>query len=296
MSQNLNIFIVIVQYNQASDTLACLKSLESDLSEGTKIIVVDNDSNEPDRKAVADYSLRNGNIKFIETGKNLGYTGGNNAGIKYALENGADYIFILNNDTIIKPGTVRELVNYAKNHPKIGIVSPGVDELGAVFYGGKIYWFKPELEHNYNKNGGPLKSKNTYLSGVALMVKKEVFNKIGMFDDRFFLYFEDVDFSVRARKEGYDLAVDSSVSIMHNISRSAGKLGSPKILRYHYRNSHLFNSKHAPIYIRWLLPFWSLSIIIRQAVKIILSKNTAASRAILQGVFDYYRGKFGIIS
>ncbi len=129
-----------------------------------------------------------------------------------------------------------------------------------------------------------------------MFVNKKVFEKIGMFDERYFLYFEDADFCVRARRAGFKLTVASDAIVRHNPSSSTSKLGAALLLRYHYRNAHLFNMKNAPFKIKVLLPFWSIWIIIKQAIKILLMKNIMASKAILNGVLDFYRSRFGKIS
>ncbi len=242
-------------------------------------------------------------FELITNKENLGYAGGNNIGIRYALENGADYVFILNPDTTVKSNLLAKLAETAKKNPKAGIVGPAINEGDKVIYCGEIEWLKPELSH---RNIKPLPRRqagktcnlksNLYVPGAAMSVSKKVFEKIGMFDERYFLYFEDADFCVRARRAGFKLAIAPDVIVHHNPSSSTSKLGAALLLRYHYRNAHLFNMKNAPFKVKILLPFWSIWIIIKQAIKIFVRKDIIISRAILSGVSDFYRGRFGKIS
>jgi GT2 family glycosyltransferase len=100
---------------------------------------------------------------------------------------------------------------------------------------------------------------------------------------------------VRARRAGFKLTIAPDAVIHHNPSSSTSKLGAALLLRYHYRNAHLFNMKNAPFGIKILLPFWSIWIIMKQAAKIFVRKNSIASWAILSGVLDFYKGRFGKI-
>ena len=246
-------------------------------------------------------------FKLIESKANLGYAGGNNLGIKYALENGADYVFILNPDTTVRNNFLTKLVAAADKNPRAGIIGAAIDEGDEVIYCGEIKWLKPELEHSLLQTTNPEKASgprgltgyklqtNQYIPGAAMLIRKKVFEKIGMLDERYFLYFEDADFCVRARRAGFKLIVAPGAVVYHNPSSSTSKLGAALLLRYHYRNAHLFNLKHAPFWTKISLPFWSIWIIIKQILKISIGKNTAVSRAILSGVLDFYRCRFGKI-
>jgi hypothetical protein len=234
-------------------------------------------------------------FKLIENRSNLGYAGGNNIGIQYALESGADYILILNPDTTVKNNLLTKLIGAAKKNPRAGIIGTAVNEGNRMIYCGEIKWLKPELEHSILKPVTRNLKSNFYILGAAMLVSKKVFEKIGIFDERYFLYFEDADFCVRARRAGFKLAVAPDAVVYHNPSSSTSKLGAALLLRYHYRNAHLFNMKNAPFKVRILLPFWSIWIIMKQAIKILLRRNIQTSKAILSGVLDFYKGRFGKI-
>lgn len=210
----LKVFVVILNFNGAKTLQNCLAAVFQSDYPGLEVIVVDNNS--------TDGSLEEARIKyskahFIKNSKNVGFSKGNNVGIRYALEKFADLVFILNNDTVIEKTTISDLVRTASMNKRIGITSPvilGSDNNSIWFAGGKIDWNKMRTVHETEKLSS-LPYSTQYLSGCAMLVKKEVFKEIGLFDERFFLYYEDADFSLRARKAGFDLIVDPSAHIRH---------------------------------------------------------------------------------
>ena len=128
-----------------------------------------------------------------------------------------------------------------------------------------------------------------------MLIKKEVIKKIGLLDERYFLYFEDADYCVLARKADYELVIVPEARVDHAVSTSTNQLGSALLLRYHFRNAHLFNLKNGPWYVKLALPFWSFFIIIKQLIKLALGRNTQISKAILSGVLDFYKNNLGKI-
>jgi hypothetical protein len=292
--------IVVLQYNNSRDTIRCLESVKELNWQDFEVVVVDNASEIQHFNATrlfVESQERAGERRFklIINEDNFGYAGGNNVGIKYALENGADYALILNPDTTVSKNLLKGLIRAAEKRKTVGIVGSAVRERNKVVYCGEIEWLKSELSHSQLYPRHRTLNANQYIPGSAMLVKKEVFEKTEGFDEKYFLYFEDADFCVRAQKAGFKLAVVPDVSVRHNPSSSTSALGSALLLRYHYRNALLFNAKNAPWRAKILLPFWSLFIIIKQAVKILLGINPQVSRAILNGVIDFYKKRFGKI-
>lgn len=291
--------IVVLQYNNADDTVKCLKSV-LDLNYGNfEVVVIDNFSNSENilrlENFISSLSLQ---VKLIISEKNLGYSGGNNLGVKYALENNADYVWILNNDSKVEKDCLLKLINVGETDKEIGILGPAINEGSRVAYGGIIKWLRPELQHNYESTASHQSlATNYYIPGAAMLIRFDVIRIIGLLDERYFLYFEDAEYSMRAKKAGWKLKIVTNALIYHTVSSSTRYLGAPKLLRYHYRNAHLFNSDHGPEWAVILLPLWSLLIIIKQLAKIIfLPAKRAVSRAILSGVLDFYFGRYGEIA
>jgi len=282
---------VILQYNNSQDTIKCLASVLKSNYENFSIIVVDNSSNPDHLKNTGEFVKNQLNIELIESPVNTGYAGGNNLGFKKSIKNRAEYLFVLNNDTSIEADTLSTLVKEAQLKKNKSIIAPVIKESKRKIYGGTINWLKSELSHIED-----LSNKNPdYLTGAGLLIPKEIIKKTKGFDERYFLYFEDADFCLRAKKEGFDLDVCRNSFIQHEVSSSTKKLGSSTVLRYHIRNSHLFNSIHAPWYFRVFLPIWSSKILIKQFVKLIIGINKEESKAIIKGVSDFYKGKWGKI-
>jgi GT2 family glycosyltransferase len=236
-------------------------------------------------------------FKLIINEKNLGYAGGNNVGIKYALENGADFILILNPDTTVGKNLLNRLVKTMKSHKRIGILQPAIKEGKPTFYGGgPIKWINIRQPQSTIIPRSVTMKEGLYVMGSAMFIRKEVVEKVGLFDERYFLYFEDADYSLRARRAGYKLGIEKGALIDHGASASASSLGPPLLLRYHYRNAHLFNWENGPWYVKIALPLWPLWVTIKQLLKIALvPSKREVSKAILGGIADFYRHRFGKI-
>lgn len=295
------ISIVVLQFNNSRDTIRCLESVKELNWQNFEVVIVDNASEIQHLNNIrlfveSQEKIGERRFKLIASRSNLGYAGGNNLGIKYALENGADYILILNPDTTVGKNLLKGLVRAVEKRKAVGIIGPATKEKGRTVYCGKIFWLRPELEHVAIKPRKGVLGKDFYIPGSAMLVRREVFEKVGGFDEKYFLYFEDADFCMRARKAGFKLVIMPDVLIRHKVSSSTSDLGSVILLRYHYRNALLFNWKNGPWYIKIALFPWSRFVIIKQAVKILLRKNVPISRAILNGTLDFYRGRFGKIT
>ena len=230
------ISIIVLQYNKSEYTLRCLESVAKLNYPNYEVIVVDNASETKHLKNVEYWIDLNQakSYKLIDNSSNLGYGAGNNVSIKHALKNGADYVLILNNDTVIAP-------DFLDNIPDADISGPTIH---------KIKWLYPQGFPN-----GDISDKNSYISGSAILVKKEVFEKIGLIDESYFLYFEDADFCFRARRAGFLLS-GSTTKLIHNESATVREMGLEKKLLLNARNARKFFSRFAPWYIRLLLPFW----------------------------------------
>lgn len=293
--------IIILQYANSEDTQRCLDSVKELEYPNYRIIVVDNASSLKhfnSTRLFIETGQKTGyaNFEIIQSKSNLGYSGGNNIGIKQALKYDADYIFILNPDTFVEKDSLTKLVKACESTKNIGICGPAISENGQVVAGGEIEWLKPELHHISAREEQIGKTK-IYIPGAAMLIKKEVIEKIGLLDERYFLYFEDGDYCLRAQNAGYVLKIIPEALVYHRPSSSTSSLGVPLLLRYHFRNALLFNLKNGPIWAKIALPFWSFLIIIKQIFKCIMrpEKREIAS-AIMAGVVDFYKRRFGKVN
>jgi hypothetical protein len=236
-TNNEKVYIIILNWNQKNDTLECLDSLQKTTYRNYKIVVVDNGSIDNSQKEVKNLYPE---VVLIENKTNLGYAEGNNTGIRYALKQGADYIFILNNDTIIDKEALNFLVKEAKKDRNTGIVGPVV-----YFYNNpnRIQSAGEMFDKNWNhiSPGIVVSSEDiSYISGCAMLVKKEVFEKIGFFDPQFFMYWEETDFCYRAKKAGFKITIAPQAKVWHK----GGMSSTPLITYYMTRNKLLFLKKH----------------------------------------------------
>ncbi len=279
----------------------CLESVKELDYQNYNVIVVDNASEvrhvNSIRFFVENQTGAAGKFRLITSRSNLGYSGGNNLGIKSALKHDAHYVLILNPDTIVQKNLLSEMVASAESNGSVGLVSSPISEAGGVVYGGEVQWLKPELRHISSPPPDQRLPGGYYIVGACMLIKREVIKRIGLLDERYFLYFEDADYCSRATKAGYKLKIVRNLVVDHNASASTRSLAPALLLRYHFRNAHLFNFKNSPLWAKFALPFWSVFIIIKQLVKLlIMPQKREISRAILAGVQDFYRGHFGRIN
>ena len=241
-------------------------------------------------------------VKLIRNDQNLGFSGGNNVGIREAIKNSAEWVLLLNNDTWVEKDFIYRL--RAVLEVKTGILGIPLKEESGVACAGEIDWLRSTLRHvymderqgeRYKKNIDNLSAGRYYTIGGGVAISRDVLDKIGLLDENYFLYFEDVDYSIRARNNNIPISFTDHTMIYHSASATTKKLGSPLLLRYHYRNALYFNWKNGPWYIKLAVWLWSFWIIKKQLFKMMFLYKREESRAILNGVFDFYKGRMGKI-
>jgi GT2 family glycosyltransferase len=238
------------------DTSECLGSLSKITYPNARVIVVDNGSRDGQAgvlRAAFPWA------EVLETGENLGFTGGNNVGIRHALAAAADYVLCLNNDTVVDPGFLEPLVQALEDRPDAGMAVSKIffyDHPEEVWYAGAVCHL--DLKH-LAKYGGPAwhlqeadqdKGETPFetqvATGCALLLRATALSRLGGFDDRFFAYFEDVELSLRAEKLGIKRLVVPASRVWHKESRSTGGPMSPTVTFYLVRNTCLLADLHAP--------------------------------------------------
>jgi GT2 family glycosyltransferase len=251
---------VILNTNRRQDTLACLDSLRLNNYSNLQIFVLDNNSQDGSREAISSLHPQ---VELVELQKNHGYAGNNNVGIEIALKQGAKWIFVLNEDTILDPGCVTSLIKVGERDSGIGIVGPMVyhsDEPETIQSAGGLlgrFWQslhrgKDEVDRGQFSKPAPVE----WISGCAIMVRREVIEQVGMIDPRFFIYWEETEWCMRASKAGWKIMHVPQAKVWHKgVQRSY----QPKPSFYYYatRNHFLVLAKHrAPVrvWIYHLLP------------------------------------------
>jgi hypothetical protein len=245
------IAVIILTWNRVDDVTTCLESFSCVKYPNLEVIVVDNASGD---ETVPTVRARFPWITLIVNDDNLGYVGGNNVGIKYALERDADYVFILNSDTKMTPDAIEQLVAVMQSDPRIAITgaknlcmdSPAYTwgKYGVLNWGPMLVRTHGRFRLDYPE----LSPKDVdWVIGNGCMMSREALQKIGVFDEDFFQVNEDVDWCVRARKLGYRVVYVDTAAIYHKGASSAD-LSKPIVFSYGYflgRNAILFARKHA---------------------------------------------------
>jgi len=256
------ISVVVLNWNGADDTLACLNSLKSLTYSNFQVVLVDNGSIDDSLAKLHAYR-RPYPLVLLETGRNLGYAEGNNVGIRHALEHGACFVLVLNNDTTVAPDLLEQLLDAARRNPDAGVFSARVmyfDNPEKVWFDGAC-WNASTLQLEWPGQGaseselGTIDHHTDYACGAALFFRAEVARKIGLLDETFFLVWEEVDWCFRARKAGWRNIVVAKAKIWHKIGVSFGSESSPLRTYFSIRNELLWFSRHASLTAR--LRLWA---------------------------------------
>jgi GT2 family glycosyltransferase len=298
MEIKTKIFVIIVNWNGKRDTEVCLSSLEKIEKHNAQIhaVVVDNGSTDD---SVAEIRKKFPRVRVLTTGRNLGFTGGNNAGIAYALAHQADFVWLLNNDAFVDPH-VLDILSAFKD-PKVGICGSKIyfaagrefhhdrykeQDRGKVFWyaGGLIDWNNMYASHRgvdeVDHGQYDTEEETSFITGCSMMIRKSVFDRIGMLDDRYYLYLEDLDFCLRAKKAGFSLRYVPSSVLWHVNAGSSSRPGNPLHEYYITRNRMLLGFRYASLHTKFAL--------FREAIQFLFTGSAVRRKA----VTDWFLGRF----
>ncbi len=232
---------IILNWNGLEDTVECLASLSKLDYPNHEVIVVDNGSKDGSVAAI-----RNAfpDVILIENAKNLGFTGGNNVGIRRGMERGAEYLWLLNNDTVIDTGALRALVRTGERSPESGLLSPVIhfyDHPQEIQFMGNYIrrdlleiWKIERRELLENEHV----RRNLVLWGTALLIKRPTIERIGRLNEKYFAYHEDEEYGIRANRAGIRSLVVPEAKVYHKNSKSTGGFFSP--IQAFLRSRNLF--------------------------------------------------------
>lgn len=296
----MRIFIIILNWNGKGYIFDCLDSAfrlkrkNFDL----EIVIVNNASTDGSDKLIEN---KYRDIKILRNKENLGFTGGNNVGISYSLENGADYVVLLNSDTILDENLVVQMIETADSNEDVGIVGPKIyfapgfeyhkeryktSQQGKVFWyaGGVIDWKNVLMSHRgvdeVDDGQYDIPLETDFVSGCCMLIKRKVLEKVGLLDDRYFLYLEDVDFCQRVRRAGLKVLYTPLAKLWH---LNAGSSSVGGFLQDYFitRNRMLFGLRYAQARAKVAL--------LKEGMKLLCSGRKWQRR----GVRDFLLGKFG---
>ena len=263
--------VIIVNYNGWQDTIDCLKSISRLNLVDIKLrtVVVDNDSSNDSYDQLTEFITKEEelvNVELVKLPNNSGFSGGNNVGIKSAVAQGDDYVIFLNNDTMVDPNLVTELVKTADK--KVSIVVPKIyfakgyeyhkerytkAEQGKVIWyaGGKIDWNNMYASHRgvdeVDRGQYDVSEQTEFASGCCMLLSCELFEEVGYLDDDLFLYLEDLDFCLRAKRVGYEIIYAPRALVWHKNASSSDKPGSKLHQYYLTRNRLIVGMRYAPL-------------------------------------------------
>lgn len=262
------IAIIVLNWNGRDLTLDCLRSLEAVSTPNLRILVVDNASTDGSADAVrARYGTR---VTVMENAANIGFAAGNNAGIRRALADGADFVLLLNNDTVVAPDFVDRLLHPFVSMPQLGVTAPKIyyaePKNQIWFAGGEISLWRGVARHvgirETDHGQYDVERDIDYATGCAFLARSSVFEKIGGLDPGYRAYFEDADFCVRARHAGFRIRYIPTSHVWHRISSSTGGQLSRRKATRKLASARRFFARHARPY-HWLtIPlFFTLDVI-----------------------------------
>lgn len=295
----MSISVILVNYNGKSYNDKCIESiLRSTLTSELQIVVVDNASTDGSLQLLQDRWEENNQVKIIPLDKNYGFSKANNVGIEWAMENGAEYFLILNNDTEIAEDTLEKMIDIQKETG--AIIVPKIvyaDHSDTIWCAGgsfsKVIWKPVQRGMNQKDTGQYDQSmKCSFANGCCMLLSEKIIRKLGLLDEQFFLYYEDTEYSLRARQKGIPIWYCAQALIYHKVNGSTMGNEKPDSAYYITRNWLICNRKYMKN--RFAL-FQCYFIINRLAWLLIwfMENKRGNMTAVTEGIMDYKKGISG---
>lgn len=229
----MKVVAVVVNWNGGAENLRCLDALLAERPSIAHVLLVDNASSDGSRELVA---RRCPEVEIVDSGSNLGYAGGNNLGLRRALELGAEAVLVVNNDVVVERGSVARLAGALEESRDVGIVGPRVvfrDDPARLWAAGGVLTWRQNLTtlRGFGARDGEGFRRDVdvdYVPGCALMLRRDALGALGGFDERYFAYTEDVDLGLRARRAGFRSRCIGSARAFHQPSSSTGGGYNPR--------------------------------------------------------------------
>lgn len=287
---NIKIGIVIVNYNGEKFQNDCIDSIFKSTFQNFLIIVVDNNSTDKSMELLKKYN--DNRIIKIYNNENLGVAEGNNIGIKKSLELSCTHTLLLNNDTVIQPNTLESLINTGK---KYQVVSPKIYfyDTNKIWYsGGYLSKFKVNSKHYYYEktdNNIIYKEEYDYAPTCCMLIENKIFNKVGLMDKNYFLYYDDTDFCTRLKLNNIKIGLDINTVIYHKVSLSSGGQLSNIFIYYSNRNKFYYFTKYKKNFYFFSYPLLLLNLL-KECIKL---KEKKYKVLIKKAYKDFKKQKMG---
>ena len=293
MQNECELSVITVNYNGLKDTCALIESIP--FNENMEVIVVDNASLQDEASLI---QKRYPQVKIIRSEKNLGFAGGNNLGIQ---ESEGKYLFLVNNDTVFEDFNVQALIDRLESSPLIGMICPkirftwgnkpiqyaGYTPLSRITIRNRSIGFGEEDHGQYD-----IAHPTPYAHGAAMLVKRAIIEKVGYMPEDYFLYYEELDWSMMLKRAGYEIWYDPSCTIYHKESQSTGQ-DSPLRTYYITRNRLLLVKRNWHGIYKYLAYIYLTCLVApRDILKYLIKGRLDLSKATCQGIFTFHFSLF----
>ncbi|MCX6677059.1 MAG: glycosyltransferase family 2 protein [Methanothrix sp.] len=289
MNKDRQLAVIVLNWNRALDTLYCLDMITQWSGLKAEVIIIDNASSPEDLSLLRSAKSRH---QLITNATNQGYAGGNNAGIRKALDEGFPYIMLLNSDATISERCVKQLLEGMKHSPDLGVLGPLLEEGGRNYAGGRNIGVYSRTRIPYNpKDGDSQLLEVDYVPGSVLLARREVFERAGLLEEGFFFSGEIADFCRRVQYAGLKCAIYTGCRASH-APDADGEMRETLYDYYNLRNRFLFIRRH----FQYTKIFWSLRWVLEGIVQIIialLKGKRKRAHALWLGLRDGVSGRFG---
>ena len=297
MQNEYKLSIVTVNYNGLKDTCALIESIP--FNENMEVIVVDNASKQDEANIIKKQFPQ---VKVVRSEKNLGFAGGNNLGIKEAK---GKYLFLINNDTVFKEFNIEPLIKRLDSSPTIGIVCPKIRfawGTNPIQYAGYTPLSKITVRNQSIGFGEDDKGQydtahpTPYAHGAAMLIKREAIEKVGLIPDDYFLYYEEIDWSMIFTRAGYEIWYDPACTIYHKESQSTGQ-DSPLRTYYITRNRLLLVKRNWQSVYKYLAYSYLICIVApRDLLKYAFKGKVDHAKAVINGICDFGMSRYSSIN
>jgi GT2 family glycosyltransferase len=307
------VFAVIINWNGEKDTILCLDSLRKVQYDELHVVISDNGSHPESLGAIREWVKNNpckadgygpGSYTILENGRNLGFTGANTTGIEVALKLDADYVLFLNNDTIVHPDFLKKMVAAGESDPQFGIVGCKIlsaraagQDLERIWSLGGYAWHTGVPINIANGKADRPEWKgllaNDLINGCCMLIKRAVIDQIGVQDDALFFGMDDVEYSLRARKQGWRNVIVLDAEI-HHIGSHSVSAGSPLQAYYLFRNMPFLRATYFPWYrnVGFAL-IYAIRYVLMGGAARILTGRTNVNKAMMHGIHDFFSKRMG---
>ena len=295
-----SVAVIVLNWNGLADTLACLASLtELDYSD-YEVLIVDNGSTDGSVAAIREHFSE---VAVIENGTNLGFTGGNNVGLRHALDREADYVLLLNNDTEVAPDFLSRLIEAMEARPTAGAAGPLIyyhDRPDVIWSaGGEVDWRRGQtrmlgLDQRDVGQFGQQPREVDFVSGCAMLVRRSALEQVGLLDERFFVYYEEVEWCVRMRRAGFQILCVPQAHVWHRIAPQR-QADSPTVHYYMTRNRLLLLKVIRAGWGVWLNTLLGdyLRTLVSWSVRPRWRHRREMRRVMVRAIGDAWRGRWG---